>query len=87
MLFIFKSKISDVLYLKKLLNYCALLICIQCTLIQAATMAQWVRAFVLQGDGWVFESQARQTLVVKIGSDSFIAKRSAIGIGVAGRLR
>ena len=30
-------------------------------------MAQSVRAFVLHAEGWVFESQPRQTLVVKTG--------------------
>ena len=43
-------------------------------------MAQWVRAFAPQAEGWVFESQPRQTLVVKIGSDSSTVKRSALGL-------
>ena len=38
-----------------------------------------VGAFAPQAEGWVFESQPRQTLVVGTGSDSFIAKRSAKG--------
>ena len=34
--------------------------------------------------GWVFESQLRQTLVIKTGNDSFNAKRSATGVSVTG---
>ena len=50
----------------------------------AAAMAQSVRAFVPQAaEYWVFESQTRQTLVVKTGSDSSTAKRSAIHVGVS----
>ena len=40
-----------------------------------AAAAQWFRAFALQAEGWVFESQLRQT--VKTDGDSSIAKRSA----------
>ena len=43
-----------------------------------AAVAQWVRAFEPQGEGSVFGSQSRQTKVVKSGSDSSTAKRSAI---------
>ena len=52
-----------------------------------AAMAQWVRAFVPQAEGWVFESQPRQNLVVKTGRDSFNAKRSAMGVSVTGPRR
>ena len=50
-----------------------------------AAVAQWVRAFASQADGWVFESQPRQTQVVKTGS----AKRSALyeGVSVTGPWR
>ena len=48
-------------------------------------MAQSVRAFAPQAEGWMFESQPRQTLVVKTGSDS-TAKRSAIRVSVTGVL-
>ena len=37
-------------------------------------------------EGWVFESQPRLTLVVKIGSETTIFKRSAIGVSVTGPL-
>ena len=50
-------------------------------------MAQWVRAFAPQAEGWVFESQPRQSYVVKTGSDSSTAKRSAIGVSVTGPRR
>ena len=50
-------------------------------------MAQWARAFASQVDGWVFEYQLRQTQVVKTGSDSLGAKRSAISANVAGPRR
>ena len=46
-----------------------------------------VRAFAPQAVGWVFESQPRQTLVVGTGSDSSIAKRSAIGVSLTGPRR
>ena len=42
----------------------------------ATAVAQSVRAF----EGWVLESQTRQTQVVKAGSDSSTAKRSGIAI-------
>ena len=35
-------------------------------------------------EGWVLESQPRQTQVVKTGSDSSTATRSAIGVSVTG---
>ena len=31
----------------------------------AATVAQSVRAFALHTEGWVFESQPRQTFIIK----------------------
>ena len=40
-----------------------------------AVVAQWIP----QAEGMVFESQPRQTLVVKTGSDNSTAKRLAIG--------
>ena len=52
-----------------------------------AAMAQWIRVLALQAEGWVFESQPRQAYVVKTGSDSFTAKRSAIGVSVTGSRR
>ena len=52
-----------------------------------AAMAQWVRAFTSHAEGWVFEYQSRQTYVVKTGSDSSIAKRSALGLSVTGPRR
>ena len=36
-----------------------------------------VKAFASQAEGWVFESQLRQTKVVKTGSDSSTAIRTA----------
>ena len=51
------------------------------------TVAQWVRALAPQADGWVFKSQQRQTLVVKICHDSSTAKCSAIGVIVTCRPR
>ena len=45
------------------------------------------RVLPRQGEGRVFESQPRQTLVVKTSSDSSIAKRSAIGVSVKGSQR
>ena len=50
-------------------------------------MAQWVSAFAPQAEGLVFESQPRQTQVVKTGSDSSIVKRSALGVSVTGPRR
>ena len=52
-----------------------------------AAVAQSVRAFAPQAEGWVFESQTRQTQAVKTGSDSYTAKRSAIGVSVTGPRR
>ena len=49
-----------------------------------AAVVQRVRAFASQAKGWVFESQSRQTYVVKTGSDSSTAKRSAIESRVLG---
>ena len=46
-----------------------------------------VRAFASQVEGWVFESQPGQTLVVKTGIDSSTAKSSAIGLSVTGPRR
>ena len=48
-----------------------------------AAVAQWVRAFASQAEGWVFESQPRQTLVEKRGSNS----STAIGVSVKGPRR
>ena len=50
-------------------------------------MAQSVRAFVPQAEDWAFESQPRQILIVKTGSDSSNAKCSAIGVSVKGPRR
>ena len=52
-----------------------------------AAMAQSVREFVLHAEGWVFESQLRQTRIVKTGSDSPTAKHSATGESVEGPWR
>ena len=42
---------------------------------------QWFRAVAPQAEGWVFETQPQQTLVVKTGmSESFTAKRSALSV-------
>ena len=53
----------------------------------SAAVAQWVRAFAPQAEGWVFEFQPRQTHVIKTGSDSSTAKRSSIGVSVTGPRR
>ena len=45
-------------------------------------VVQWARAFTFQAEGWVFESQPQKTEVVKTGSDSSTAKRSATGVSV-----
>ena len=42
-----------------------------------AAVAQWVRAYSPQVEDWVFEYKPRQIKVVKTGSDSPTAKRSA----------
>ena len=47
-------------------------------------MGQWVRVVASQAEGRVFESKPRQTLVVKTGSDSTTAKRSALSVSVTG---
>ena len=52
-----------------------------------AAVAQRARAVASKAEGWVFESQPRQTLVVKTGSDCSTAKRSAIGVSVTGPRR
>ena len=53
----------------------------------AAAVVLWVRGFVPQAEDWVFESQSQQTSVVKTGSDSSIAKRSALGVNATGPRR
>ena len=45
-----------------------------CTNIHTAAVAQWIKAFAWHTEGRVFESKPRQTLVVKTGSDSSIAR-------------
>ena len=52
--------------------------------INAVAVAQWVREFAPQAEGWVFESQPRKTQVIKTGSDSYNAKHSALGATVTG---
>ena len=52
-------------------------------MMKSAAVAQFVRASAPQAEGWVFESQQRQTKVVKIGT----AKRSALGVSVTGPRR
>ena len=49
--------------------------------------SQIVRALAPQAEGWVFKFQPRQTNVIKTGSDSSTAKRSAIGVSVMGPWR
>ena len=44
---------------------------------------QSIRTFALQAEGLGDESQSRQTLVVKTGSDSSTAKHSATDVTVA----
>ena len=51
-----------------------------------AAVAQLVRALALQAEGWLFESQPRQTQVVKT-DDSSTAKRSAKGGSATGSRR
>ena len=51
---------------------------------------QWrnvLEHFFSQNEGWMFDSQPRHTYVVKTGSDSSTAKRSAIGVSVTGPRR
>ena len=43
-----------------------------------------VRVIVPQSEGWEFETLSLQTLVAKTGSDSSIAKCSALGVRVMG---
>ena len=47
-----------------------------------SAVAQWVSAFDPQAEGWVFESHLGQPSVIKTGSDSSTAKRSAISVRV-----
>ena len=54
---------------------------------KAAAVAQWVRTITLQAKRFVFESQQRQTVVAKTGSDCSTAKRSAIRVSVTGPRR
>ena len=73
-----------------LIWYCSILsyvLCIYVYIIWTAAMAQWVRALTPHTEGWVFESQPRQTLVVKTGIDSSTDKRSAVGVSVTGPCR
>ena len=60
---------------------------LQSMLEKTAAVAQWARAFASHADGWVFESQPRQTQVVKTGRESSTAKRSAVGVSVTGPRR
>ena len=53
----------------------------------AAAVAQLVRVFALHAEGWVFESQPRQTLFVKTGSDSATAEHWATNVNVTGLQR
>ena len=52
-----------------------------------AAVAQWVGALTLQAEDWMFESQPRQTSVVKTGNDSSNTKRSAKDASVTGPRR
>ena len=54
------------------------------THLSTAAATQSGVAFALDAEGWVFESQLRQTLVVKTGNYSSTAKRSATGVSVTG---
>ena len=63
------------------------LISLQFTLYHTAAVAQLVRAFAPKAEGWVVESQPRQILVIKTGSDKFTAKCSALGVSVMGPRR
>ena len=38
-----------------------------------AALTQWVTTLVPQAEGWMFDSQLRQTLIVKTGIDSSTA--------------
>ena len=55
-----------------------------CTIQITAEVAQSVRAFASHAEGWLFETEPRQTCVVKKSSDSSTAKRSATDMGVTG---
>ena len=46
----------------------------------AAEVEQSVRAYASHAEGWVLESQPRQTQVVITGTDNSIAKRSVTGV-------
>ena len=52
----------------------------------ATVGAQSVRAFTLHAEGWVFESQPGQILIVKAGIDSSIVNRSATVVSATGHL-
>ena len=52
-----------------------------------AAVVQGVRALALQEEGWMFESQSQQTLVVNTGSDLSTSKCSAIDVNVTGPRR
>ena len=56
-------------------------------LIRTAAVAQWVRAFAPQAEGWMFESQPQQTIVVKTSCDSSTAKLWKVGASVTGPQR
>ena len=60
---------------------------INITIRGVAVVAQLVRVFTLCAEGWVFEFQPRQTLVVKTGSDSFTAEHWATSVNVTGLQR
>ena len=47
-------------------------------------MAQGTKALAPQEEGWVYESQFLQTLVLNTGGDLSTAKRSAIGVNATG---
>ena len=40
----------------------------------AAAVAQWVRVFASQAEGWVYEFQPRQTFAIKTVSDTSTAQ-------------
>ena len=54
---------------------------------KAAIAAQSVRVFTYHAKGCVFESQPRQTQVVKTGIDRSTAKHSTTGVSVTGPRR
>ena len=53
----------------------------------AAVVGQSVKALAPLAEGSIFESLPQQTKVVKTGSDSSTAKRSALGVNVTGPRR